>query len=62
MDGTALIQALKEINPAIKIIATSGLRASDCATRAGVKHFLPKPITAEAMLKTVRMVLDETSP
>jgi len=61
MDGAALIQALKKINPAVKIIAISGLSANDGAAKAGVKHFLPKPITAETMLRSVRAVIDETS-
>ena len=61
MDGTATIQALLRINPAVKIIAASGLRANgdgDKASGSGVKLFLNKPYTAEALLTSLRMVLD----
>jgi len=63
MDGPATIRALKRINPAVKIIAASGLMANGSAingTGMGVKHFLTKPYTAGTLLKTVRTILDET--
>jgi PAS domain S-box-containing protein len=47
MDGTAVIRVLLRINPAIKIIATSGLNTNGSAVRApgiSVKHFLTKPL------------------
>ncbi len=62
MDGTAAIHALMKINPAIRIIAASGLDANDGkanASEAGVKHFLMKPYTAATLLKTMRATLDE---
>ena len=62
MDGRATIHALKQINPAVKIIAASGLTANaDAAIAAGVgvKHFLSKPYTAETLLKMLREVLDD---
>ena len=61
MDGPATIQVLKHMNPAIKIIAASGLVNEEGATRAagmGVKHFLPKPYTAQTVLTTLRQALD----
>jgi PAS domain S-box-containing protein len=61
MDGAATIQVLMRINPAIKIIAASGINSGDNITRAskaGVKHFLSKPYTAETLLKLCRDVLD----
>jgi PAS domain S-box-containing protein len=61
MDGPATIYALMKINPEIKIIATSGLNANGSGNRApgtGVKHLLTKPYTAEALLKTLRAILD----
>lgn len=62
MDGRVTIQALKQMNPAVKIIAASGLDANtdvSTLTGAGVLHFLPKPYTAETLLKILRTVLDE---
>lgn len=54
MDGPALIVALKAINPAVLIIGSSGLDANGLvakAVAAGVQSFVPKPYTAEALLK-----------
>jgi len=63
MDGAATIQALIRINPAVNIIAASGLRANGDgaqASGAGIKHFLTKPYTAEALLTSIRAILDES--
>jgi len=62
MDGPAMIHALMRINPGIKIIAASGLKANDSVAKAsgvGLKHFLAKPYTAGTLLKTMRKILDE---
>jgi CheY-like chemotaxis protein len=62
LDGPATIHALMRINPAIKIIAASGLDSNGGvaeASGAGIKHFLAKPYTAGTLLKTVRAILDE---
>jgi CheY-like chemotaxis protein len=62
LDGPATIQVLWNMNPKLPIIAASGLSISSYATRAtslGVKYFLPKPYTAEALLKLLRVVLAE---
>jgi len=63
MDGSATIHALRQINPAVKIIAASGLGENGIASKAsavGVKHFLTKPCTAGTLLKTIRSILHET--
>ncbi|MEZ0260442.1 MAG: ATP-binding protein [Alphaproteobacteria bacterium] len=60
MDGGATIQALKKINPSVKIIAASGLDANGSvakATEAGVCHFLKKPYTAFAVLQMLKKAL-----
>jgi PAS domain S-box-containing protein len=60
MDGLATIQVLMRINPQVRIIAASGLGIKDMvarATGAGVKHFIPKPYSAETLLKTLAEVL-----
>jgi CheY-like chemotaxis protein len=62
MDGPATIRALRRLDPKVKIIATSGLKAEDKisdAAQLGVTTFLPKPYTAEKLLKTVAAVLKE---
>jgi PAS domain S-box-containing protein len=62
MDGPATIHALMRLNPAIKIIAASGLNANGGVakvTSAGIKHFLTKPYTAGTLLRTLRAILDE---
>jgi signal transduction histidine kinase/ActR/RegA family two-component response regulator len=61
MDGAATINVLMRINPAVRVIATSGLDFADSvakATRAGVNNFMQKPYTAETLLRLVREVLD----
>jgi len=62
MDGPATIIALKAMNPAIKIVGSSGLASNGGVAKAmgaGVKHFIPKPYTAEKMLLVLRQVLHE---
>lgn len=63
MDGPATIVALKAMNPAVKIIGSSGhaqTGAVNRAAEAGVKHFIPKPYTAETLLRIVHQILRES--
>jgi PAS domain S-box-containing protein len=57
MDGPALIQAVRRLNPGVPIIAASGLTANRTGPMFGIRHFLPKPYTADAMLRALRDVL-----
>ena len=60
MDGPATIQVLMRMNPQICIVAASGMNAEgmeEKAAHAGVKNFMPKPYTAETLLKTLDVVL-----
>jgi PAS domain S-box-containing protein len=60
MDGPATIRALQRLNPQVRIIASSGLAADSKiaeAASAGVEKFLPKPYTAEKLLKALAEVL-----
>jgi DNA-binding NarL/FixJ family response regulator len=62
MDGPATIRALRRLDPKVRIIATSGLKTEDKisdAAQLGAKTLLPKPYTAEKLLKTVAEVLKE---
>jgi CheY-like chemotaxis protein len=62
MDGATTIQVLMRMNPAVKIIAASGIDSGDNvakAAHAGVHQFLLKPYTAETLLRLIREVLDK---
>ncbi len=62
MDGAAVIRALMKINPAVKIIAASGLATDGAMPKgpgASVNHILTKPYTASTLLKALRAILDE---
>ena len=60
MDGAALTRALKKMNPAVKVVAMSGLM-SDAQTAElkdlNVNGYLSKPFTAENLLTTLASVL-----
>ncbi|VVB55339.1 Chemotaxis protein CheY [uncultured archaeon] len=59
MDGQASIRAIRKINPEVKIIAVSGLTEKDRLAKVAdlTNAFLPKPYTAEELLKTIHEVL-----
>lgn len=63
MDGVATIRALRKMAPDVKVISTSGLadnaKAAEVA-RAGVQGFLPKPYTAEQLLRTLDEVIQSS--
>ncbi|MGO8838083.1 MAG: PAS domain S-box protein [Limisphaerales bacterium] len=64
MDGPATILALKAINPHVKLVSSSGMTADgglDKVKEIGVRHFIPKPYTAETMLHKLDEVLHETA-
>jgi PAS domain S-box-containing protein len=61
MDGPTAIRSLMKINPAVRVIAASGISANANSAKAAgvaVKQFLPKPYTTEILLKTLRTVID----
>jgi CheY-like chemotaxis protein len=62
MDGAATIRALQKLNPAVKVIAASGLMGNDkVAEVAGSTPvtFLQKPYTAGTLLTTLHAMLTE---
>jgi len=60
MDGPATIQVLRRMNPKVRIIGSGGLTPHGHVAHAlslGLEHFLPKPYTAETLLKAIKQVL-----
>lgn len=58
LDGPATIQALRDLDPQVRILGASGWMA-DPRRVENLRHFLPKPCTAERLLRTLREVLDD---
>jgi len=64
MEGKTAIQALQRINPQVQIVAMSGMKSATAiaqATNSSIQGFLPKPFTAEELLKTLRKVIRAVS-
>jgi len=59
MDGPSLIAALRAIRPGVRIIASSGLHGAPPAPKPETAwhDFIPKPYSAEALLKSLARVL-----
>ncbi|HVC63979.1 MAG TPA: response regulator, partial [Candidatus Dormibacteraeota bacterium] len=60
MDGATMIKTLLAFDPAVKIIACSGLRSDPGAEQVKsmmIKAFLTKPYTAGTLLSTLQSVL-----
>ncbi len=60
MDGSTAIHAITRINPSAIVLAASGLSTLGMeakAVNAGVKYFIPKPYTAETLLRTLARAL-----
>jgi len=60
MDGLAAIQVLSRMNPAVKIIATTGMNFTGQDPKSlspNVKGFLAKPYSAEAILSSLAQVI-----
>lgn len=61
MSGPATIQVLQRINPAVKIIAASGITQNGGLAKAaemGIKHLLPKPYSAQTVMSTLHKLLN----
>ncbi len=62
MAGPDTIKELQRINPAVKIIAASGITHNDGPARAvamGIRDFLPKPYSARTVVNTLHKVLQK---
>jgi PAS domain S-box-containing protein len=61
LDGPATIRALKEIDPQVRIIATSGIRSTGKlaeAAASGVDIFLAKPYTTDKLLGALAGIIN----
>ncbi len=61
MDGPATVQALREIDPLVKVIGITGLGSESALVKGGrlnVQEFIKKPFTTEELLTTLRRVLE----
>lgn len=56
MDGAALVQVLRRIDPHVKVIGASGLGAG--RTAEALVEMLTKPYTASRLLKALRRAID----
>ncbi len=62
LDGPAIIHALLKIDPAVRIIATSGLQAHSHGPnmpKNAVQSFLTKPYSTGTLLRALRHVIDQ---
>lgn len=60
MDGLQLLRAIKDINPRIPVILTSGQSSAETAVtalKAGAENFLSKPLRMEVLSKVVEQAL-----
>lgn len=60
MDGPSCVSVLQRLNPEVCVVAASGLTPNADPKRMrdlGVKHFLPKPYSADDLLQMVRRAL-----
>jgi CheY-like chemotaxis protein len=60
MDGPATIHVLRRMDPEVRILAASGLSLDQSAAKeasSGIRHFLPKPYSADVLLSAVAKVL-----
>ena len=64
LDGAGMVRALQKLNPAVKILATSGHAESQGRIEAIAEFAVPfilKPYTTETLLSTMRDLLSEVT-
>lgn len=62
MDGLAALAALRELDPAMRVIVVSALGQEEKvmdAVRLGARNYVLKPIDRDKVLETARRVLDD---
>ena len=63
--GISAVQAFREIDPSVKIVAMSGdssVESLNDVSKSGLDMFIAKPFTAELLLKSLHEVLSEKKP
>lgn len=63
MDGDAVFEELKAVNPAVNVVLSSGFAEQNkmgAMLAQGLRGFIPKPYTREKLLEQVRSILDAT--
>jgi CheY-like chemotaxis protein len=61
MDGDAVFEELKAINPSVNVVLSSGFAEANkigAMLAQGLRGFIPKPYTPEKLLEQVRSTLD----
>ena len=61
MDGDAVFEELKALNPSINVVLSSGFAEQNkigAMLAQGLRGFIPKPYTREKLLEQVRLTLD----
>ncbi len=62
MDGPATFLALQALDPAVRVVASSGLTSGRRLSKAagiGIRHFVRKPYTTANLLETIHAALSE---
>ena len=65
MDGDAVFDELREINPDVNVVLSSGFAEQSkigAMLAQGLRGFIPKPYTREKLLEQVRSTLDAARP
>jgi len=62
MNGLDLIRAIRELNPAVDIVATTGMTTPDqmqAINDAGVRHVLSKPCGSHQLIELIRKLFSK---
>ena len=65
MDGDAVFDELRELNPDVNVVLSSGFAEQSkigAMLAQGLRGFIPKPYTREKLLEQVRSTLDASAP
>lgn len=64
MDGSEAFNALRQLNPRVRVVLASGYSTEDIQSRfngKGLNGILQKPFTLDTLRETIRTVLEETA-